>query len=389
MDTLFKLSNSWEKIKDNGELIPFGAGRIGHRVISTLMKEFDIPFVIDNSHRIDEIYGIKVVDLQEALNYIRAHKSKIVVTTVNHSYQSISEQLRNVGLEEFVDFCIFERFVEEWNIRWKNKCVLSKIDTVLTSKCTLRCKNCNMFICHTRSNEDIEFDVLKQNFDIFFDSIDFVYEYTLLGGEPFVHSRLIDIIQYLGDKYGDKIGQINIISNGTVIPNNNVIAIMKKYNVMVNISDYTKAIPYEKKLKELEILLKNNKIEYYVIPNNTWKDVLYPTTKFYVDDPKKHMFLCGHGTHSVNEGRLYWCDPAYAAEKFVGFKSKEDDYLDLKKNKENNSKYQATLNIMNYLIGNVNEDGYMSICKLCAGVGTDNENIVIAGEQLKNSKEII
>ena len=93
------------------------------------------------------------------------------------------------------------------------------------------------------------------------------------------------------------------------------------------------------------------------------------------------MRLCGHGTHSVDGGRLYWCDPAFASERFLNFCSREDDSLELLSNKLNCSKYDASLNIIKYILGNVNERGYMTICEKCAGVGSDNNKVVVAGEQ--------
>ena len=142
----------------------------------------------------------------------------------------------------------------------------------------------------------------------------------------------------------------------------------------------------EQEMNHLERLQKKfleSEIEYYVIPNNTWKDVIYPRDGYKTDNPRQHMLLCGHSTHSVADGKLYWCDPAFAAECFMGFASKEDDFLDMVLNKRNNSKYEATLNIMRYLLGDVNGRGYMSICEKCAGVGNDNNTIVPAGEQIK------
>ena len=53
MDEIFCLSNDWKEIGDSAELIPFGMGRIGRRVISSLMNEFDIPFLIDNREKQD------------------------------------------------------------------------------------------------------------------------------------------------------------------------------------------------------------------------------------------------------------------------------------------------------------------------------------------------
>lgn len=383
IENIFKLSEDWGKLIEHGKIIPFGVGRIGRRVIPSLMKEFDIPFLIDNGCQEKKVFGLDVLNLTQALDYLREHQCKVIVTTVFYSYEKIKNEMENFGFIENQDFCILERFSEEWNLRWRGKCVLSKIDTVITSRCSLRCKNCNMFVCHAPEQKDIDIDRLKNNFDIFFDSVDYVYEYTLLGGEPFLHRNIAEIITYLGEKYDDRIGQINLISNGMIMPNNDLLEIMKKYQVTVHISDYTCTVNYKDVLEKVVDCMKKNGIEHYVIPNNVWKDVVFPNEGYITNCPKEHMRLCGHSTHSVGDGKLYWCDPAFAAECFLGFKGEEDDSLDLIKNKRCYSKYDATVNIMKYLLGDVNERGYMSICKKCAGVGSDNNRIVPAGVQVK------
>lgn len=381
VENIFKLSDDWGDLTEHGTIVPFGVGRIGRRVIPSLMEEFDIPFLIDNGCCKESVYGLNVLNLKQAVTYLREKKLKVVVTTVFYSYKKIKQEMESLGFIENRDFCILERFAEEWNLRWRNKCVLSKIDTVITSRCTLRCKNCNLFISHAPVQCDIDLKRLKKNFDIFFESVDYVYEYTLLGGEPLLHKSIAEIISYLGNRYGKRIGRINLISNGTVIPNNDVIDILKKYHVTIHISDYTCSVDYKEILAKLQKKFLANDIEYYVIPNNTWKDVIYPREGFQTDNPRRHMLLCGHSTHSVADGRLYWCDPAFAAECFMGFVSKEDDSLDMEANKRNYSKYEATLNIIKYLLGDVNARGYMSICEKCAGVGSDNNKLVLAGEQ--------
>lgn len=386
VENIFRLSDDWGGLTEHGIIVPFGVGRIGRRVIPALMKEFDVPFLIDNGKHTENVYGLDILNLNHAVEYLREKHLKVVVTTVFYSYEKIKQEMEALGFKEDRDFCILERFAEEWNLRWKNRCVLSKIDTVITSRCTLKCKNCNMFIGHAPVQYDIDFIRLKTNFDVFFDSVDYVYEYTLLGGEPFIHKNIAEIISYLGNTYGEKIGQINVISNGTVVPSDDVIDLMKKFHITVHISDYTCSVDYKGNLEKLRKKLLLNDIEFYVIPNNTWKDVIYPKEGYHTDNPRHHMLLCGHSTHSVADGRLYWCDPAFAAECFMGFASKEDDSLDLAVNKRNHSKYEATLNIIKYLLGDVNERGYMSICEKCAGVGSDNDLTVLAGEQMERGK---
>ena len=384
MDDFLKLSDDWGELQNGGSIVPYGIGRIGRRVIPTLLKECKVPVLVDKKKDAEEVFGLRVCDLREAAPLIKERNLKIVVTTVRSSYDEISKELTLCGFREYQDFCMFERFAEEWNLRWRNKCVLSKIDTVITSRCTLKCRNCNLFIGYANQHADMELCELQRNFDTFFGSVDFVYEYTLLGGEPFLHAELEQIFSYLMEKYGDRIGKVNLISNGTVVPCDTVLELMKKYEMSVHISDYTQTVKYEKKLVEVIEAFSKKGIEYYVIPNNTWKDVKYPGEEFTAEKPREHMLLCGHSTHSVGNGKLYWCDPAFAAECFTGFKAMEDDSLDLIKNRENNSKHQATLNILKYMLGDVNERGYMSICEKCAGVGKDNSVIVTAGLQMNS-----
>lgn len=383
MAEVLRLSEDWGNIKPYDEIIVYGVGRIGRRVIPTLIKEFKIPYLIDKRCFDEKVFGIEVIDIDKAVERLEREKRKIVVTTVRAAYDDIAKELTERGFKEYEDFCWFERFAGEWNLRWRNRCVLSKIDTVITSRCTLKCKNCNMFIGHVDEPHDMSLQSLKTNFDIFFDSVDFVYEYTLLGGEPLLHNDLLDIISYLVNSYGEKIGRINLISNGTVLPDSKTLEFFAKYHVIVHISDYTASLGYEKRLSKVVDSLSKAGIEHYVIPNNIWKDVVYPCLDYHTDNPGQHMIMCGHSTHSVDNGRLYWCDPAFAAEYFIGFKSKSDDYLDLAKNRRENSKYEASLKILRYLLGDVNKRGYMTICEKCAGVGKDNDREVRAGIQMK------
>lgn len=383
MSEKFRMSDAWGKLQAQDEIVIYGVGRIGHRVIPTLAKEFHIPYLIDSRQFETKVFDLDVITIDEASSRLQNRKAKIIVTTVRAAYEEIAKTLSGFGFKEYEDFVWFERFAGEWNLRWHNRCVLSKIDTVITSRCTLKCQNCNMFIGYVKTPQDIEFDSLRRNFDTFFASVDFVYEYTLLGGEPFLHKKLTEVITYLGKRYGDRIGRINLISNGTVLPNDEMLQTLKRYQVTVHISDYTCSLHYDDKLKKAAETLEKAGIEYYIIPNNTWKDVVYPKLTYTADNPREHMLICGHSTHSVDNGRLYWCDPAFAAECFTGFHSKADDSLDLEANRKNNSKFDASINILKYLWGDVNERGYMSICEKCAGVGKDNNHVVIAGIQKK------
>lgn len=167
-DEIFKLSEDWGNIKYGSKIIVMGTGRIGRRVLPVLFSEFEIPYLIDKNCRGEIISGINVLGIEEGVQKAKDQRYKIIVTTMRGVYEEISSILKKYGLSEDTDYCLFERFAQEWNLRWQNKCVFAKIDTVITSRCSLNCRNCNIFISHIRDPKDIEYKELIRNFDILF-----------------------------------------------------------------------------------------------------------------------------------------------------------------------------------------------------------------------------
>lgn len=373
---IFKLNDSWRDVRT---IIPMGYGRIGKRLLPRLKESFDIPFIIDNGKKVSEYNGIRIYTLEEALPFIK--DVKIVVMTIERIYADISKQLTEFGYKEYIDYCIFERFTIEWYYKYKKECYLPKLDTAITSKCTLSCEHCAMFTPYCKDKNDCEILNLKENFRQLFQIVDYVFEYTLFGGEPFLHKQLIDVIKHLGTKYAEKIGQIVIITNGTIIPGDELLVTLQKYKVILSISDYTKVRGYSNTLHKLIDRLNDYNIQCYVNSNIEWKDHCFPSRS--CDYPEeyisKHMRICGYTCHSVNEGKIYYCDVAWGARKHVGYQDNDDDYVDLYKIQKKYSLEEAKLRIIEYCMGKVNERGYMSLCRYCAGMGVDNQRVIQAG----------
>ncbi len=373
---IFKLDESW---KDVNTIIPFGLGRIGRRVLPKLMETFKIPFIIDNGNAGQVYHGIKVYNLKDVLPLINGRK--IVVLTIERIYVDISAQLKEAGYTEYCDYCIFERFVEEWHYKYEGRCCLPKLDTAITSRCTLNCSHCAMFMPYCKDRKDCGLKELKENFEQIFQLVDYVFEYTLFGGEPFLHAQLADIIECLGTTYAEKIGQIVVITNGTVLPDQRLLLMLQKYKVILSISDYTAVNLYVDTLSEFVKRLDEYRIQYYVNSEIEWKDHCFPerSCDYAEEYLPEHMRVCGYTCHSVNEGKLYYCDVAWGARKHAGYQDQEDDYVDLFKIRRDCSVEQAKLQILEYCMGNVNERGYMSLCRYCAGMGADNSRTIQAG----------
>ena len=187
---IFKLDDSWKNIRT---IIPFGLGRIGKRVLPKLKETFHIPFIIDNGVEERAYDGISIYRLGDALPLIK--DNKIVVMTKENIYEVISKELKQRGYVEYRDYCILERFMAEWHFKYERKCYLSKINSVITSKCSFNCNHCAMFIPYCEKREDCSLTSIKENLKSLFSVVDYIFEYTLLGGEPFLHKELKQILE--------------------------------------------------------------------------------------------------------------------------------------------------------------------------------------------------
>lgn len=98
---------------------------------------------------------------------------------------------------------------------------------------------------------------------ILFSKVDIVREFVLIGGEPFLYKELSEIISYIGEKYRDKISIFSIVTNGTIIPTQEVLGLCQKHNVLVRISDYSETLEWVKE-RNMQLIdkLRQNKVSH-------------------------------------------------------------------------------------------------------------------------------
>lgn len=371
------LPADWGDLK---EIIMYGYGAIGQACLSSILKDFSVPYIIDmDEHKQGrKIGGINIVSLEVGLRQIAGRK--IIVSTGGRSYLTIAKVLKEKGLNEYEDFCNIEYFITEWYWQYKQKNCLMEIHTALTMQCTLKCKNCNMFVPHYSEKLVYPLQTLQDEFDLLFSKVDYVFCITLLGGEPLLYPQITEFVQYLFDNYKENIGTIKIITNGTIVPKEEFFSIMKDYPVWISISDYTNQVQYAGQLNKFIEKIKQYSLEYTVTKMETWNDFYFPERQIKIDNNKcaAHMKECSPIFHGYNDKKIYYCHVAWSAEKMGKFKLSESDYVDLTEINDNESRHH----IAEHCLGIV-DGGYISFCQFCGGCGKDNTSCVIAGEQIK------
>lgn len=245
-----EFESEFEKLfRTDKPIIIFGAGEIGRRAIMRMeylgLKQ-NIACLGDNN--IDKI-GTKLEDILilSKSDISKSYPNAQIVITVGNCEiaQQIKEDLVGMGFQDFISRqALLHRFEfdghrEKALVKHDRDYILRQIVVSITEKCTLRCKHCSQLM--PRFEKPIHTDVttVVESLRRLTNMITYVQDVTLLGGEPLLHPDLPLICEEVGKmKDAGKIKFVNIVSNATIIPNDKLLAVMKKYGITIMFSDY-------------------------------------------------------------------------------------------------------------------------------------------------------
>jgi hypothetical protein len=124
-----------------------------------------------------------------------------------------------------------------------------------TFKCNLKCKHCCTGSPYRKNVEHFEIELLFKSFENFFRLVEFVRNFSLGGGEPFLRSELPLIIEEIY-KYENKFELLEIITNGTILPGAELLhTLVKHKKVFVLLDHYGSLSVHAEEISD--ILTKN------------------------------------------------------------------------------------------------------------------------------------
>ena len=372
-----ELTDDWKYIS---ELVVYGFGKVAHDNIDFFKSSFNIAYIVDSDKEKCncEFKGISVKHVDDVKDDLKNYK--IVIMTANRNAALVGEDLEKFGLQSGKDFCSMEQFLTEWFWNYKKKVCLMEVHSTITSRCTLKCKHCNMFMPYYREHVDYTAKDILEDLELLFRHVDYIVAYEILGGEPLINGELADMIRQIGDRYGNRIGNIGIITNGTLLPDEQLIEISKKYNVKYDFSDYTDVVDYKKRFDSAVKTVSDAGLRYSVNRSLRWCDFGFPVNNrmYDFDKVREHMLSCGPIFHGLNDGKYYYCHVSWSADKAKLLKNVSDDYIDLRTLDDDDRAKEAILEHSN---GNMAK-GFVKLCKICGGCGNDNTEFVKAAEQM-------
>lgn len=141
---------------------------------------------------------------------------------------------------------------------------LNYIEMIVTTRCNMHCSNCSNGIPYIEKN-DISYANFCVQLDKLLNRVSYIRKFQIHGGEPFLNRELPEIIERANS--AQKLLNIRLVTNGTVIPSKEIIQALKGTRVTVAISSYNFNISTREKL--IHLLVKSG-IKYVLYSEQEW-----------------------------------------------------------------------------------------------------------------------
>ena len=337
-------------------------------------KSIEIEEFLKNNREIP-IYGVIATDRWErtelkavTLEDVYQDAKSYICVCVAHDrgeYVQIKDKVTrfNPQFKENENFFQGEIFQSVYYVYDRDEIRIDRIEIFLTPCCTLNCEKCIAFIPYFKERKHTALDMLKQDADLLFSKVDYVFKLKLLGGEGFLYPHLVEYIDYLYDNYAEKIREVRIGTNGTVFPKEDVIECCRRHDIIIDISDYTAAVPQLCKLNDVIAFLKKENIRYDVKRvGEQWLDMGFPNNVPESKDEKElqeHFYNCAMFCREFYDGKFFFCCSNFAAIRTGLFPENENDYMDF-------TKEFSKKELLEYELG-YSKQGHTTFCKICFG----------------------
>lgn len=295
-------------------------------------------------------------------------------------YEAQRKKWREKGFVENRSFFQGELFSMIYDVYVRNQIRIDRIEIFLTSRCTLNCEKCISYIPYFTRRVDIPLEQLKRDADILFRKVDYIYKLKLLGGEGLLYPHLIEYIDYIRERYHEKIGTIRIGTNGTVIPSRDILDMCVRNHVTLDISDYSKAVPDQSKLDEIKELCEKHHVTVEIKrTGEQWLDLGFPNRVFDTKDEKQvreHFCGCAMFCRQFSQGKMWFCCTNFTAVCAGLYEENENDYFDFTAD-------FSKKELLEYEVG-YSKLGHTTFCSVCGGCSEEvNPRQVEVAKQIR------
>ena len=351
----YNIDNLDRILKDNGkQVVLFGAGQIGEMCLFAMrQKKIKVDFFCDSMERKQgvDFNGIKTLSPDD----LKKLDPETNIFISNNYVSVINEQLKKNNFKNIYD-CVelFEKTdfnsskltlqpakIERWVAFYKNMTLkdefiskgllnIKSLDVQVTERCSLKCKDCSNLMQYYTNPQNSELNVMLKSIDRFMECVNQVYEFRVLGGDPFMNKELHKVIDHLVSY--DKVQKIAVYTNARFVPTGENLSCLKNKKVVVDISNYGLLDPKKKVVDKMIEVLKKENIKYSEAIVNNWQDCgrITPFQKR-TEDELHRVFnnCCNSDILSLLHGKLYRCPFSANASNLKAIPEDKTDVVDL------------------------------------------------------------
>lgn len=209
-------------------------------------------------------------------NYIRLEKIR---------YAKIAASRRENGEPQILDYKgnniiklvlrKIQRIRKTRKILRDNKFYIGEIAVVTDFTCNLNCRGCGQHMPEIKKlpNEMkiVDMEQVYRDLDKISQAVDGIGGIALANGEGFLNKNLEGMMEYYHNN--DKILSMNVPTNGTIVPEQNILDKMYQYGVSATITRY-KVVPEEKR-ETVRKKMKEKEISVVTFENRKWQYLEY------------------------------------------------------------------------------------------------------------------
>lgn len=229
----------------------------------------------------------------------------------------------------------------------------------VSERCSLKCRDCSFLMQYYEHPQNIDLLYYKDALDRFIDAVDFISEFRIYGGEPFMNPDVYKLIEWYRDC--DKINTLSLYTNGTIIPSKQTLEYMKDKKVKVHISDYVHNID---KVNKLVRVLQKENISYFIRKYDVWQQAGDLAYKNHSEERVEEIYAKCFATncYSFLKGKFYVCPRAAHAVNLGAMEEVETDMVDFNDISKGKEELQEELRIL------MHKRKYIEACKYCQGL---------------------
>jgi len=398
--------------KDNSSVVIFGCSLEGKLLLYAMLQhDIKVDYFIDSNKKFFGKYylGIKTISAEELaklsldahifiahqwiikaleklnkLNFKNVYPSSDFLKSIDISKKINSKKIglymEPLRLERKIEIANFNclKILADLKISSKSNgskksvdnLVVKHIDVVITERCSMKCRDCSNLMQFYDKPKNGDTNLLFKSMDRLMECVDHLYEFRVIGGDPFMNKEIYKIINKVV-KYKN-VDSVVIYTNARIVPKGENLNCLKNKKVRLQITNYSdsQAVLTHPSLvaqhDEIVEVLSSNNIKFVSEKVTKWDDI--GTLKFIKETPtqlyNKFMDCCINDVLSLLDGVLYKCPVSAHGTNLKAFSFDPNyDGVDLTDEKI------GLKNLKKKLIDFYHNNKYVTACSYCKGRG--------------------